>query len=130
MKRMLFSILLLGGFIATQAAGYDYLVLEKTDGTTLSLTATGLTITFSDGNLVASDGTNIALTSLTKMYFSDTSGIRQMTVKGAQGTLQAFTVSGRQMGTFANLDEATGALPKGIYVIKDSSGNTHKIAVR
>lgn len=130
MKKAILSFLLLYCMTVTQAASYKYLVVEKTDGTRHSMEASGLTLMFSEGNLVASDGTSIALTQLTKMYFSDVDAIEEILSSTLQGTFTVYTLSGEESGTFDGVNELNTRLPKGIYIIKDQQGNTAKIQIR
>ena len=74
MKQALTAILL-AGILTAQAADYQYLTIEKTDGTALSLPAIGLTISYADNNLTAvngTEGTTIAMSDVNCMYFSET----------------------------------------------------------
>ena len=130
MKQSIFLLVALCCMLTTKATTYEYLVLEKTDGTSLTLTASGLTMTFSEGNLVTNNGTTVALTSLSKMYFTDSSGIQQASFDGAKGKVTVTTLTGSRLGTFSNLSEAKSALNNGVYLFQDSLGNTLKIAVK
>ena len=65
--------------LTAQAGGYDYLTFEKSDGRQVSVKADGLKMTFTDGNLVArnNEGTmTFALAELSKMFFAETSGVK------------------------------------------------------
>lgn len=82
--KKLFLSLLLGGFALTAAADNNYMVFQKTSGDAFSLGIDHLKITFADGNMTATDGTNsfsVPLTEMSKMYFSaePTTGIAQAT---------------------------------------------------
>lgn len=57
-------------FQSVKADDFTYLNVQKTDGTGVSLELSDLSITFSDGLFMAGD-TQIALTDLSKMFFSD-----------------------------------------------------------
>lgn len=111
------------------AEGYPYLVLENTDGSTYSLSASGLTLTFSDGNLVASDGTTVSLSQLRKMYFSETSSINNLKHLSSD-EVTVFTPSGVSMGHFPSISTAVSRLPKGLYIIQEQDGMNHKITVK
>ena len=111
--------------LAVHAETYDYLVLEKTDGTSVTFTAVGLSFTFSDGNLVTNEGTTLPVKELSKMYFSNTSGIRTLDLPTSVAT--AWTTTGIHMGTFNSHEEALSQLPKGIYIIKSSAGTIKTI---
>ncbi len=103
-----------------RAGDYSYLVFTLSDNTTQAVTASSLTIEFSNGNLVAKSGSTelatIALTNLSKMEFSNTTGIESL--QANQLTTDEATViydmNGRQMPKDA-------ALPKGVYIVKSST---------
>ena len=109
------------------SADYTYLNIEQTDGSVVSLSAVGTSISFNDGYLVAGD-MQIALTSLSKMYFSNTEGTTAINTLEAEDevTLQnadaIYDLNGRQMtpGT---------TLRPGIYIVKKNQ-TTCKIQVR
>lgn len=128
MKKVFLSFFFSCILLSASATDYKFLTLESTDGSKVSLAATGLTLTFSDGNLVASDGTVLPLSSLSKMYFTETSGITSVT-SSAGGAMQVYTLSGILVGTYTEGQSFVG-LPKGIYIIKDRQGNTHKTTIR
>ena len=128
MKRVLSSLVFTCLLLSASATDYKFLTFENTDGSKVSLAATGLTLTFSDGNLVASDGTIIPLGSLAKMYFTQTSGITTAT-SSASGALKVYTLSGILVGTYTD-GLIPVSLPKGIYIIKDHQGNTQKTTIR
>ena len=80
MKKLLILTMLAALTMGARAAEYNYLVFTLNDGTTQSVSATDLNITFANGNLTATSGSNtvtIALSNLTKMEFSNdgTTGI-------------------------------------------------------
>jgi len=118
--------------VQVYADDYGYLIFQQQDGTTSSVTALGTTITFSGGNLIATqDGetTTIALASMDKMYFSSTSGIDRPTTAEADGKKQVYTTAGNYLGTFDESESLEGKLQKGLYVIKQN-GETRKVVVR
>ena len=84
-KLMLFTCLCFLS-IGAQAADFEYLVFTLSDGTKKAVTASNLTIQFSEGNLLASSGNELLATlplaTLSEMEFSNdnTSGI--ITSKG------------------------------------------------
>ncbi len=128
MKKAIISCLLSILSIGTWASDYQYLVFTLSDGTQQSVTASDLTITFSDGNLVATSGSTtlatIALTSLTSMEFSnETTGIdnieSSLTIDDAAAI---YDMGGRLMPRNAQL-------PKGVYVMK-TNNKTIKFQVK
>ena len=52
--------MMVAGALTTQAENYAYFVIEQNNGTSLSMPAVGLNISYSDGNLVATNGTAAA----------------------------------------------------------------------
>ncbi len=87
MKKIILSTLLAAATLGSHAANYSYLVFTQSDGGTQSISTSDLNITFSDGNMTATSGSStvtIALTSLSKMEFSDngTTGIENVQAKG------------------------------------------------
>ena len=130
MKRALLTAFVLAAITTCRAQSFEYLTFEKADGTLVSIPAEGLTLTFADGNLVSSDGTTIPLTSLSKMFFTETSGIATVQANLPEGAVDAYTPSGIHVGTFGDTRDALNRLPKGFYVIRDTKGNILKTAVR
>lgn len=133
MKKWLTSLLAVAAMQSIQAADYDYLTIVETDGTRTSLTAVGLTITFSDGSLVAtnvntSETKTVSLTNLASLNFSTTNetttGISSIEAEGFNlGEAEAvYDLSGRQ------IPEGT-SLTRGIYIIK-KGGITRKIQIK
>lgn len=133
MKRLIVSVLALSALQTIQASDYDYLTIVETVGTRTSLTAVGLSITFSDGNLVAtnaatSESKTVSLSSLASLNFSTsnetTTGISTVeTDSFSQEEAEAvYDLSGRRM-------PEGRSLPKGVYIMK--KGNvTRKIQIR
>lgn len=130
MKKLLGSLIALCLSFSVNANDYKYLSFELADGSVQSLSVTDLTLTFSNGNLVSSDGTTIPLANLTKMFFSETSGIATLPVTIKTGKVEIYNPSGSKVGVFGNMQEAKAKLPKGIYIIKDEQGNKHKTAIQ
>lgn len=133
MKKWLTSLLAVAAMQSIQAADYDYLTIVETDGTRTSLTAVGLTITFSDGSLVAtnantSETKTVSLTNLASLNFSTTNetttGISSIEAESFNlGEAEAvYDLSGRQ------IPEGT-SLTRGIYIIK-KGGITRKIQIK
>jgi len=130
MKRALLTAFVLAAIMTCRAQSFEYLTFEKADGTLVSIPAEGLTLTFADGNLVSSDGTTIPLSSLSKMFFTETSGIATVQANLPEGAVDVYTPSGIHVGTFGDTRDALNRLPKGFYVIRDTKGNILKTAVR
>ena len=129
MKHALLTTLLLAGGVASLHAddyAYPYLSIEDTAGTTISISVDELTLTISGGELVATNsaGTRtFTLSELSQMYFSTeattgvTPGGRTSAVVSQQ---ECYDLQGRRVERPS----------KGIYVIKDTNGNSRKVALR
>jgi len=128
MRRNLLFFILMCCFGTVQATTYNYLTFVTTDGTATSLSASGLSLTYSNGVLTASDGTTFTVSELAKMYFSETSGVKEVTTE-QDGQMQLFTTSGAYIGTFSSKDEALNGQRPGIYLLK-GNGKTIKVAVK
>jgi len=125
-KRFLLSLallLVLGMNTKAYAADYAYLTLTEQDGTKTSLTAVGLTITFSDGNLVATNSTTsesktLSLSNLASLSFTvsdETTGIDGVKTSFSIAEADAiYDLTGRQV-------PSGSSLPKGVYLIKKGS---------
>ena len=130
MKRSLLVAFFLVIIMTCKAQNFEYLTFEQADGTSVSLPVSGLVLTFSGNNLVSNDGTTIPLSSLSKMFFTETSGITPIPTILEEGTVSAYTPAGSQVGQFGDAQEAIRRLPKGLYILKDLSGKVVKTLVR
>lgn len=132
MKRfVLFAALLSIVSAKVMADNFPFLTFEQTNGTLTTIASTGVTITFNNGNLVATqDGktTTIALADLNKMYFAETSAVRNLEVDN-DSQCHVYSVDGRKIGTFKSITEAQATLKQGIYIVKEN-GRTYKATTK
>ncbi len=126
MRNLFISFVLAMSSLGLYGADYSYLTFQTTDGTEYSVAVSGLTISFQNGYMTASDGTSLSLSSLNKMYFSTTSGITTLNSDANASDVMVFNSSGEQIGTYSSLYQALSSLGKGVFVIKDSNGKTQK----
>lgn len=131
MKKLIIGFILAAVSMTGHAADYTYLTIVEQDGTKTSLTAVGLTITFNDGNLVATNSTTsesktISLSNLASMNFSTsnetTTGIKSISIDIQDSDAVIYNLSGQQIPSGSSLS-------KGIYIIKKGSV-TRKIQVK
>ncbi len=114
------------------ADDYGYLTFTFNNGNEQSIATSGLKMTFAGNTVTIQQGgatTTMSVSELQKMYFSaEPSGIGKVTQE-TTGPVRVFTLTGTEMGLFANLNEAQARLPRGIYVMKQQ-GQTIKLTVK
>ena len=116
--------------MSMRAADYQYMVFSLNDGTTKAITATDLTFTFTNDNLVATSGgetlATLPLTQLAYMEFSSdgTTDINQLNVSQiiTDANTAIYDMQGRQM-------PQGSSLPKGVYIVKNSN-RTIKVNIK
>lgn len=133
MKKSLFIASLLCCAAGAKADDYTHLTFQKTDSTTLSVDVASLTMTFDDGQLVATNGTatyRLSVADLARMYFSDgtTTGIAQPDADTGS-TVEVYTLSGMKLGNYSSAETFARRAAKGVYVVK-SNGRTFKTTVK
>ena len=129
-------LLLATCFITTlaKADNYPYFTFATTDGTLYSMSSEQLIITFSDGALVANNGTEkykLSLTSLSDMYFSTSniSGIESISSLTLDGAKQIYSLSGIYLGKYENLQDFISQAQTGVYIVK-VNGKSYKVVVK
>ena len=111
--------------ITANAENYDFLTIQKMDGTAVSFNSTDLTITFADGNLIASQGgqqTTFELIKLSKMFFSSTTDVQIFSTDAVE-TGDVFDLQGRRIASKIRLKDLQNQLPKGVYIVKNGQKN-------
>ena len=120
--------------VMAHADSYPYFTFQKSDGSTVTMESTSLTMTFSDGKLIASNGTDsqeLTVSDLLKMYFSEdgATGIQNVDVSDADGEVEVFSLQGVSYGTFGTLQSFKNSAEPGVYIVK-VNGRSQKIMVR
>jgi len=131
MKKILLTMMCVIGLTTAKAYDFSYLVFQTETGATTSVDVNDLTITINGSSLVVTNGSGtqtFTLSELSKMYFSDTAGISDITNDEAE-EVEIYTPSGMSMGKFDNLLSAQNQLEKGVYIVKSNS-KTSKIVVK
>lgn len=139
MKAIILSFIMALGALTAQAQSYNYLTLQQSDGTEQSVSVSGLKITFSDSEVIATNGTatvSVPLAQMSKMYFSqkataitDAAAAEavsaaivggKLQVSAPVGTeVQVFSVDGRRLSP-------DGTFSKGVYVVR-AGGKSFKL---
>lgn len=135
-KWIVFMICACLSVVMAHADTYPYLTFLQTDGTSISVSASSLSITFSNGKLIATNGTEskeLTITNLSSMYFSETeatTSIKEIAITNAGGKVKVYSLQGICIGTFDNIQSINEKLPMGIYIVKAANGKASKIAVK
>lgn len=154
MKYFLFLAAFLLTGVAAEADNYNYLMFQTTGGATTYLNATGTKIVFSNGQLVATSGTESAtfnLSELSYMAFSATGGSTNSISNIRTGSYGIYAAGGSivvssngpQNVSICNVSGAIvakgttsggtttfgGNLAAGVYIVK-VNGETSKIVVK
>lgn len=125
MKRLLLGILALASFFQIHAEDYKFLAFQTSDGAVQTISVDALKITFANGQLQATSGAttlSISLDDLTKMYFTETSGIKDLTIESDTAADGIYTLQG------IKVDHET-TLPQGVYIVK-KNGKTQKVTLK
>ena len=132
MKKIILSLFTIMLVMQMRAADYDYLTFQLQDGTEQSVAVSGLRLTFSNGVLTAVNAATsqtITLSQLSKMYFSATTGVQEISSVSSAAVLDVYSASGMYMGRYADAQTLKSSLPAGMYVIK-TDGTTYKTVVK
>lgn len=130
MKNLLLSFILAVVPLFGYAEGKS-LVFTTSDGVSHSIAAAGLNISFEDGMMNASNGSeslSLSVASLSSMYFGVSSGVAIAPVS-SDSPVSVISPSGLRLGDFRSMDEAKTQLPGGMYIVRTSEGKTVKIVV-
>jgi len=124
MKKALISLAVMMTLAtAAQADDYPFLAFQTADGTVKTVSVTSLTLTFSNGQVVASNGTGVysfPLADLSKMFFtSEPTAIKSPLLKeGQEKAVEVFSLTGVFLGRFDSLEAAQEQLAEGVYVAR------------
>lgn len=134
-KKFTFLFSLLLSLTMANAENYSYLTFQSLDGSKISIGVESLTMTFSDGKLLVSNGTEsqeLPLEQLGCMFFSNenvNTGISEVSAEKKSELVQVYTLSGGSLGTFSNLQQWYKTAKVGVYVV-NNNGKIQKIAVK
>ena len=134
MKRILLIITVLLATLSVQARVYPYLSFQNSDGTVWSVGVESLQMTFENGMLHVTNGTetyDLEVKDLSRMFFSETSvtGMDKLFSAVESGPVDVYTVSGVHVGSYADMQHFRQSSAKGVYVVKEK-GTTVKTVVK
>lgn len=125
LRAILLTAILVISFATIKAEDYKFFTIEKTNGTSQTMTAVGLTINYTDGYLVAQNGnetTKILLSDLKRMYFTnEAAAISDITDEKASNN-ETYDMQGRRITDKPLMN-------RGIYIIK-KDGKTQKVFIK
>ena len=140
MKKSIFlTLLCILSSLSMRAADYQYMVFTMNDGTTQAVTATDLTISFANDNLIASSGSEtlatLPLATLASMEFSNDGNTTAISTVNADETavLDVNSIITDSNTVIYDLQGRViphgSALPKGTYIVKNNN-RTIKVNIR
>ena len=133
MKKIFLTLsLVVAVTLTANASNYDYLTVQKSDGTAVSFPSSGLTITFSGGNMIVTQSgtpTTLPLSTLSKMFFGDRNVSSIQAATQEKASVEVFDLQGRRIAAQMRMADVNTQLPKGVYIVK--KGNTSvKVTVK
>ena len=132
MRKLIFTLTMAVMTIMLQAADYPYLVFTNTSGTTTVMSVGSLKMTVSGTELQVTNSdasSTFVLTELQDMQFSTIGEVSTQleNVLNADEAVEVYSLSGKSLGKFDNLLQATSSLQSGVYVITDGKNSTKVI---
>ena len=110
--------------MTAQAADYNYLTFETTDGAKVSVPVSSLSISIS-GTTLTAGSQSFTLSNLSKMYFSttgeSTTGIEEITRADIDEATDIFNLQGHKV--------TKEQMKRGVYIVK-TKNRTYKIVVK
>ena len=124
MKKTILILITLVGALTAQAADYNYLTFETTDGAKVSVPVSSLSISIS-GTTLTAGSQSFTLSNLSKMYFSttgeSTTGIEEITRADIDEATDIFNLQGHKV--------TKEQMRRGVYIVK-TKNRTYKIVVK
>ena len=124
MKKTILILITLVGALTAQAADYNYLTFETTDGAKVSVPVSSLSISIS-GTTLTAGSQSFTLSNLSKMYFSttgeSTTGIEEITRADIDEATDIFDLQGHKV--------TRKQMKRGVYIVK-TKNRTYKIVVK
>ena len=124
MKKTILLLITLVGALTAQAADYNYLTFETTDGAKVSVPVSSLSISIS-GTTLTAGSQSFTLSNLSKMYFSttgeSTTGIEEITRADIDEATDIFNLQGHKV--------TKEQMKRGVYIVK-TKNRTYKIVVK
>lgn len=124
MKKTILILITLVGALTAQAADYNYLTFETTDGAKVSVPVSSLSISI-NGTTLTAGSQSFTLSNLSKMYFSttgeSTTGIEEITRADIDEATDIFNLQGHKV--------TKEQMKRGVYIVK-TKNRTYKIVVK
>lgn len=130
-KTLLIGIISVSGLMAA-ATDFPSITFQLSDGSSKTLSSENLSMTFQDGNLVAtnSDGTfQIPVAEISKFYFDSGTLVETIAGTSSKTGVKAFSTTGAYLGSFESSEKAHETLSPGVYILR-SGNNSIKTVVK
>jgi len=124
MRKIIFTLAVVAFSLSAQAYDYPYLAFQTSDGSVTTVSVESLSITISDGQLVATNGDgskSFTLSDLSKMYFSTESTAISSVETETNVEVSIYDLTGRKV--------SPQEMQRGVYILKTSIG-TRKVTVK
>lgn len=131
MKKLFFPAIAALLSLNCMAVGTDVISFECLDGSKHSIQSENLEITFADGKVNATNGTEnvvLPLNTVRAFYFGTSSGISNIQAV-TDGKIDVYDIAGAHRGTYCSLSAARQTLPAGTYIVK-SGKNAIKMSLK
>ena len=137
-KTIILTLLCIVSSMSMRAGDYQYLVFTMNNGTTQAVTATDLTITFANDNLIATSGNEtlatLPLATLASMEFSNDGGTTAINeVNSNETVLDANSIITDANTSIYDMQGRImpkgSALQRGTYIVKNNN-RTIKVNIR
>lgn len=130
-KPVLLGIFLSGWIFAS--ADYNFMEFKYVDDTAQIVFAEGLVINIEGENLMITNTAGATLSAkasdLVSMQFTDTDPAGVKKILEGETAVKVYNINGVYMGECSSLKEAKETLPNGVYVVKNSNGETIKMVI-
>lgn len=134
MKKFLLSGALLLGASISMFANFNSLVFNFSDGTSKSLLTAGLVITVNGNTLEVenSQGQSLSINTgkLISMQFVNNNGTGVKPIEFENSEVEVYNMEGVNLGKFSSIDSARDSLSNGVYILRNTKGETIKIVVK
>ncbi len=117
--------------VTAMAADFPYVTFKMTNGSSKAISSENLSMTFQDGNLVATnnDGTfQMPVSGISKFYFDSGTKVETVGAADSNSGVKVFSTTGAYLGVFESADQARESLSPGVYVMRSGNNSIKTVA--